>query len=133
MSQNIRMSLYVENKLRHEFVSLYMQIEKPMDEIINMFLDDVDYSAITHSREKMKEKVESWVKFYTSCNVKKDNINYKELKGMMKVLLLDYGFHTDWARQIFISNLITKGLEIEKAQNIANKLIEEIRGGDIEL
>ena len=40
MNKNIRFDLAVEHKLRQEFFSLYMPMNIPINEIIDMFLED---------------------------------------------------------------------------------------------
>ena len=127
MSKDIKKDLHIENELKEEFFQYYMILTKPEKEIIDMFLDDVDYSQITTSRDDMKAKLQGWAKLYKELNKGKDIPDYAELKEKMKTLMKSYGFDNDDAKNIFISRLLDKGIKEKRAEEIADKLIGEIK------
>lgn len=122
--------LKYENKLMKEFNSVYMPLSehKPLEDVMQMFLDDEEYSVITNNPEEMKRKLISWANLYYQNHEQKP-ANYIELKNRMKQFLREYGYSNDNAIGVFVSELITNGIKEEDAYKIANSIRKEIIEG----
>ena len=88
MGKNIRFDLQVENQLREIFFNKYMPMNKKISEIIEMFMEDEDYTVITKDKKEMQKKLDDWAKLYYELNPKKKILNYNELKNRMKKIVI---------------------------------------------
>ena len=100
--------------------------KEPVPDRINRFLDEVDYSHITTIRDEMEAKLQKWANLYKEL-IEKDKTEHIELKNEMKELMKAYGFDNDYAKNIFISKLLNRGIEEKRAEEIANELIKEVK------
>ena len=123
----INFVLHYENKLMKDFHSLYMPMNehRPLDEIIQMFLEDEDYRIITSNEEEMKRKLITWADLYYENHDKKPH-NYRQLKNKMKQFLRQYGYNNDDAIGFFVSEQIAEGIKEEDAYKIASSIKKEI-------